>query len=275
MGPILLPPAQGAPRLGLVGAGLGQLARHCFPGIALPRHSPSRVLARMAPVRGASMVVQVLGEADRRKSDASDDALFYAAPRFVQHLDGGFRSRLTNLYRQRLPAGAQLLDLMTSWVSHLPEEISYQSVIGHGLNAAELQANPRLDRFWVQNLNQDQTLPLESASVDAALITAGWQYLQQPEAIAAELLRILRPGGQLVVAFSNRMFAQKAPKIWLEGSDQDHLRVVARVLMAQGWPQPELVAESTRSAGPLGWLGGQGDPFFAVIATKPIAWQDY
>ena len=65
------------------------------------------------------MVVQVLAEADRRKLDGADDALFYAAPRFVQHLDGGFRARLTELYRQRLPAGADLLDLMTSWVSHL------------------------------------------------------------------------------------------------------------------------------------------------------------
>jgi SAM-dependent methyltransferase len=147
------------------------------------------------------MVVQVLTEADRRKIDRSDDALFYAAPRFVQHLDGGFRARLTELYRQRLPAGSDLLDLMTSWVSHLPEEVRYPSVIGHGLNAEELQANPRLERFWVQNLNRDQTLPLGSASIDAVLITAGWQYLQQPEAIAAELLRILRPGGQLIVAF--------------------------------------------------------------------------
>ena len=224
----------------------------------------------MAQVRHTHMVVQVLSGADRRKLDGADDALFYAVPRFVQHLDGGFRARLTDLYRQRLPEGAQLLDLMTSWVSHLPEEIPYPSVIGHGFNAEELQANGRLNRFWVQNFNRDQTLPLEAASVDAVLITAGWQYLQQPEAIAAEVLRILRPGGQLIVAFSNRMFSQKAPRLWLEGTDQDHLLMVARVLVAQGWPEPELLAEPTRSPGPLGWLGGQGDPFFAVIATKPI-----
>ena len=224
----------------------------------------------MAQVRHTHMVVQVLSGADRRKLDGADDALFYAVPRFVQHLDGGFRARLTDLYRQRLPEGAQLLDLMTSWVSHLPEEIPYPSVIGHGLNAEELQANGRLHRFWVQNFNRDQTLPLEAASVDAVLITAGWQYLQQPEAIAAEVLRILRPGGQLIVAFSNRMFSQKAPRLWLEGTDQDHLLMVARVLVAQGWPEPELLAEPTRSPGPLGWLGGLGDPFFAVIATKPI-----
>jgi SAM-dependent methyltransferase len=214
-------------------------------------------------------VVPVLSEAERRKLDDSDDGLFYAEPRFVQHLDGAFRSRLTALYRQRIPAGTVVLDLMGSWVSHLPEDIAYAEVIGHGLNARELEANPRLDRHWVQNLNEDQSLPLADASVDAALIVAGWQYLQQPEAVAAELLRIVRPGGQLIVAFSNRMFFQKAPRIWTEGSDRERLTVVANVLMAQGWPLPEVIAEATRAEGPLGWLGGQGDPFLAVIAVKP------
>jgi SAM-dependent methyltransferase len=217
------------------------------------------------------MVVVVLSEAERRKLDDDDDALFYAEPRFVQHLDGAFRSRLTDLYRQRIPAGAVVLDLMGSWVSHLPEGTSYAEVIGHGLNARELEANPRLDRHWVQNLNLDQTLPLADASVDAVLIVAGWQYLQQPEAVAAELLRIVRPGGQLIVAFSNRMFFQKAPRIWTEGSDRERLTVVARVLMAQGWPLPEVIAEETRAEGPLGWLGGKGDPFLAVIAVKPAS----
>ena len=215
------------------------------------------------------MVIEVLSAAERQKLDARDDALFYAEPRFVQHLDAAFRSRLTALYRERIPRGAVLLDLMGSWVSHLPDDVEYAEVIGHGLNERELQANPRLSRHWVQNLNTDQRLPLADAAVDGALVVAGWQYLQHPEAIASELLRVVRPGGQLIVAFSNRMFAQKAPRIWLEGSDRDRLTSVARVLMAQGWPRPELVAEATRDAGPLGWFGGQGDPFFAVIATRP------
>ena len=215
------------------------------------------------------MVVMVLKESQRRKWDASDDALFYAEPRFVQHLDAAFRQRLTQLYRERIPAGAVVLDLMSSWVSHLPEEGSYGSVIGHGLNAKELAANPRLDRSWVQNLNQEQRLPLESKSVDATLIVAGWQYLQYPEPLAAELLRITRPGGQLIVAFSNRMFFTKAPQIWADGGDRDHLAYVAEVLTAQGWPAPTLIAESTRASGLAGLVGAKGDPFFAVIATKP------
>ena len=215
------------------------------------------------------MVVEVLSEAQRRKWDGSDDALFYAEPRFVQHLDEAFRQRLTQLYRERIPADAVVLDLMSSWVSHLPEDVSYSGVIGHGLNARELEANPRLTRRWVQNLNQDQKLPLEDASVDATLIVAGWQYLQYPEAVAAELLRITRPGGQLIVAFSNRMFFTKAPLIWSDGSDRDHLAYVGEVLIAQGWPTPTVIAESTRAVGVAGLFGAKGDPFFAVTATKP------
>jgi SAM-dependent methyltransferase len=214
--------------------------------------------------------VRVLSDGERLKLDASEDSLFYAEPRFVQHLDAAFRSRLTALYRQRIPACAVVLDLMGSWVSHLPEEVTYQEVIGHGLNAEELAANPRLDRHWVQDLNRDQHLPLADATVDAALIVAGWQYLQQPEAVAADLLRVVRPRGQVIVAFSNRMFFQKAPQVWTDGGDRDHLAYVARVLLAQGWGRPELIAENTRAAGPLGWIGAKGDPFFAVVSERPV-----
>ena len=214
------------------------------------------------------MVVEVLTEAQRRKWDSSDDLLFYAEPRFVHHLDQAFRERLTQLYRQRIPAKAVVLDLMSSWVSHLPDDVSYERVIGHGLNEKELAANPRLDSHWLQNLNLNQEIPLKSGTVDATLIVAGWQYLQQPEAVAAELWRITRPGGLVIVAFSNRMFFTKAPQVWADGSDREHLAYVAQVLMAQGWPRPELIAESTRAKGWKGVIDGQGDPFFAVIATK-------
>ena len=215
------------------------------------------------------MAVTVLSPAERDKLDRSDDSLFYAEPRFVHHLDASFRARLTQLYRERIPACAVVLDLMSSWVSHLPEDITYQEVIGHGLNTEELSANPRLDRHWLQNLNTTQQLPLADHSVDAVLIVAGWQYLQQPEAVAAELLRVVRPRGEVIVAFSNRMFFQKAPQIWTDGSDRDHLAYVAEVFTAQGWPTPQLVAEETPAPGVLGWIGGKGDPFFAVIASKP------
>ena len=216
-----------------------------------------------------SVAVELLSPAQRFKLDREDDAIFYRDPRFVHHLDGAFRARLTQLYRDRIPPCATVLDLMSSWVSHLPDDIRYERVIGHGLNAQELAANPRLDSHWMQNLNLDQTLPLPDAFVDTTLIVAGWQYLQFPEAVAAELLRITRPAGQVIVSFSNRMFFTKAPQIWTDSDDREHLDYVADVLTAQGWEQPSRIAETTKAEGPMGWIGAQGDPFFSVIATKP------
>jgi hypothetical protein len=55
----------------------------------------------------------------------------------VTHVDDTFLEKVTQLYRQRIPEGAAVLDLMSSWVSHLPPERRYSKVVGHGMNAAE------------------------------------------------------------------------------------------------------------------------------------------
>src|SRR5215469_9350856 len=114
------------------------------------------------------------------KLDAEDDEVFYEPARLVCHIDDGAIAALSGFYRAVLPAGGVLLDLMSSWVSHLPSEIAYGEVIGHGMNAEELAANPRLSRWFVQNLNRNPVLPLEDDSVDAAMICVSIQYLQRP-----------------------------------------------------------------------------------------------
>jgi hypothetical protein len=108
--------------------------------------------------------------------------LFYDHPRFVTHVDNNFIKQLTQVYRDLIPARARVLDLMSSWVSHLPEEVVYRHVEGHGLNTEELAKNPRLDHYFVQNLNENPKLPLEDRSFDAVLIAVSVQYLQYPEA---------------------------------------------------------------------------------------------
>ena len=212
------------------------------------------------------MTIQILTEDQRWKQDQNDDELFYREPRFVHHLDEAFRRRLTNLYLNHIPNNVTILDLMSSWVSHLPENVSYKEVVGHGLNEEELRKNPRLTRWWIQNLNKNQELPLDDESINVILIVAGWQYLEQPERVAAELLRVTTPGGKIIVAFSNRMFFTKAPMIWANGNNQDRLDYVARVLVTEGWQRPQIVSEQTRAIGFRGVFGIQGDPFFAVIA---------
>ena len=214
------------------------------------------------------MATKLLSDNQRFKLDREDDRVFYRDPRFVHHLDEGFRSRLTRLYRDRIPPCATVLDLGSSWVSHLPEEVRYDRVIGHGMNEAELKANPRLDDYWLQDFNRDQIIPLEAGTVDVCCAVAAWQYWTEPEAIAEELLRITRPGGLIIVAFSNRMFFTKAPQIWTDSSDGEHVEYVESVLSAQGWINPERVDEPTKAAGFAGLFGMSGDPFFAVIAHK-------
>src|ERR1700731_3415940 len=133
------------------------------------------------------------------KLDHEDDAIFYEPPRLVCHIDDGAIAALTGFYRTILPSGGVLLDLMSSWVSHLPSEIGYAQIIGHGMNATELAANPRLNRWFVQDLNRDTNLPLDAASVDVAMIGVSIQYLQQPVAVLREVARGLRPGLPVVI----------------------------------------------------------------------------
>ena len=103
---------------------------------------------------------------------------------------------------------------MSSWVSHLPPNIRYKKVIGHGMNQAELSSNERLDSFFVQNLNKKQNMPIEDSSIDVGLIVAGWQYLQYPEMVSLELSRVIKSDSFLIISFTNRAFWTKAPNIW-------------------------------------------------------------
>jgi Methyltransferase domain len=196
------------------------------------------------------------------KIDAEDDELFYEPPRLVYHIDEHAVAALTEFYRSVLPAGGVLLDLMSSWVSHLPPEVEYAEVIGHGMNAAELGANPRLSRWFIQNLNRDPRLPLADNSVDAAMICVSIQYLQQPVAALREIARVLRPGGPLVVSFSNRCFWTKAVAVWRALDDAGHARLVELYLRHAGF-------ERIETHGLAEWVEDVSDPMTAVVGRAP------
>ncbi len=183
------------------------------------------------------------------KQDSGDDLAFYAPPRLVTHIDEEAVATLTAYYRNVLPANSVLLDLMSSWVSHLPEDLPTAAVIGHGMNAEELAANPRLTRWFVQNLNQNAVLPLDDASCDAAMCCVGIQYLQQPVEVLSDVRRILRPGAPFVISFSNRCFPTKAVAIWRALDTNGHAALVRLYLERAGFSgvEIEVLADGQRS----------------------------
>ena len=205
---------------------------------------------------------------DRNKSDINDDAIFYQQPRFVHHLSDSFRNRLTSLYSEYLLNHHIILDLMSSWVSHLPSNISYKKVIGHGMNEAELSSNERLDKFFVQNLNKKQNMPIEDSSIDVGLIVAGWQYLQYPEMVSLELSRVIKSDSLLIISFTNRAFWTKAPNIWTYSSEEKRIEYVTSVLTSNGWRIEKILNEKTQDKKLFGFYSSESDPFFSVIARN-------
>jgi len=194
------------------------------------------------------------------KDDTSPDPQFYAQPRFVTHIDESAIAAVTDLYRALFPPGATVLDLMGSWVAHLPPEINYAEVIGHGMNEEELKANPRYTRYFLQDLNANPVLPLADASIGAAAICVSVQYLQRPVAVFREVKRVLKPGGVFAITFSNRCFPTKAVAIWLHLPIGQHQRLVSLYLDRAGFAsiEPRVVIPP----------GLPEDPLWAVIGRS-------
>ncbi len=187
------------------------------------------------------------------KADPSPDGDFYAFPRFVTHIDDGAIAAVTATYRAVLPPNGAILDLMSSWVSHLPGEVEYASVTGHGMNAEELAANPRLAHWFVQDLNVDPVLPLADASCDGACLCVSVQYLQRPVDVFQQVARVLQTGAPFVVSFSNRCFPTKAVMIWQALSGPDQQGLVAAYMEAAGFSNVETQASTPSDSDPL-WL---------------------
>jgi SAM-dependent methyltransferase len=187
------------------------------------------------------------------RQDESEDENFYLEPRFVTHIDDTTIHQLTQFYREQIAPGSRVLDLMSSWISHLPEDVAYAQVSGLGMNQAELEANPRLNDFCVQDLNNTPTLPFNNNAFDAVLITVSVQYLIKPFEVMAEINRCLAEGGQCIVAMSHRLFPTKAIQAFHVLSPSDRCQVVATYMARGGMTAVEAFDRSPASGDPL-WI---------------------
>lgn len=198
-----------------------------------------------------------------RRRDEEDDRLFYSLPRLVVHLDDGALTALTALYAKLLPPRGTVLDLMSSWRTHLPPSFA-GAVIGLGLNREEMQANPRLAQALVHDLNREPQLPFNDAAFDAVVCAVSVQYLTKPVEVFREVLRTLRAGGPFVVSFSNRCFPDKAVALWQAADDTQHAAIVTAYFVASAH-------EPGGAWGPLGeyaYTPAGGDPLWAVWACR-------
>lgn len=195
-----------------------------------------------------------------RRHDESDDSLFYSFPRLVVHIDDHAIGTLTGLYRRLLPPGGVILDLMSSWRSHLPPDLEPGTVMGLGMNPVEMAQNPQLDRYMVHDLNTFPQLPFEADIVDAVVCAVSVQYLVQPVTVFQEVYRALKPGALFIVSFSNRCFPNKAIAAWLAATDEAHVSLVKQYFQEAGhWIDIDTFVD----------IPEEGDPLFAVWARKP------
>ena len=215
------------------------------------RAVPAYLPAMPGPLRIADLPPRAFAKAD----PSSDDA-FYACPRMVAHIDAGAVAAVGALYAELIPAGARVLDLMSSRYSHFPEGFSPKRVTGHGMNADELAANPALDDWFVQNLNEDQALPLDTDGLGAVTCCVSVQYLQHPVAVFAEVARTLRPGAPFIATYSNRCFPTKAVAVWRSLPPAGQAAYLAAAMEEAG-----LAAEAREVLAP----GQGGDPLWAVV----------
>ena len=178
----------------------------------------------------------------------------------IADVDAAALAAITEIYRDVMPEGGAILDVMSSWVSHLPPEIVYRRVAGIGIDACVLAENPFLDEWRVQDLNRDPMLPYGNGEFDGAAICGAIQHLTRPAEVIREIGRVLRPGAPLVVTFSQRCLATKAIACWCLLDDAAQLCLVARHFVEAGnWTDIRCIDRTP----PTG-----GVPLYAVIAKS-------
>jgi len=168
------------------------------------------------------------------RKDETDDSRFYGAPRLVHHLDKTARELVRDFYSRFVKDGMTVLDLMSSWTSHLPEKVKPVAVHGLGMNKTELEQNPALTDIRTHDLNSDPLLPYESERFDIVVCTVSVEYLTQPIAVFSEVARVLKPGGPFLVTFSNRWFPPKAVGIWEKIHEFERMGLVMEYFLQSG-----------------------------------------
>jgi len=204
--------------------------------------------------------------------DEADDAIFYLKERKVHHLDAHARKTISDIYANIIKPADRVLDLMSSWESHIPENIENIKVSGLGMNGIELQANPMLDDYQIHDLNKDSLVPYANDMFDVVICTASVEYLTNPLKVFKQINRVLKPGGQCIMTFSNRWFPSKSILPWSEIHEFERIGLVMEYFKQSGWQGAINTLSSKGLHRPIDdphYTKTQvSDPVYAVWCTK-------
>lgn len=205
---------------------------------------------------------------DFSRLDGSLDSKFYSETRFVEHVDENAVKLMEEYIAKELKDDDKVLDIGSSWTSHIRDASRLSQVSGIGMNEAELKTNTALTDFQVLDLNQNPSpkLPYPDKTFDVALCQLSIDYFVHPLELMKETSRVLRQGGKVIILFSNRLFLSKAVGVWTGADDIDHAYTVGAYLHYCGDICFESISAydlSLRSRGKV-----VGDPLYAVVATK-------
>jgi len=200
------------------------------------------------------------------RANNEPDAIFFAQRQPDTLMDMGARTAVTALYRTALPEAGTILDLMSGAFSHYPDDIPFEKITGLGINLATLEANSRLTERLVHDLNTTPALPFEDGTFDAVTLCDGFAYLTAPLTVLQEITRVLRPGGSLVVTFSDNFHGPKAVAMWQALEAADRIRLLS-ALMARA----DLIDLDTGEVTPPEDLTAWKDSVYAIIGRKSQA----
>lgn len=206
------------------------------------------------------------------RDDEQTDTAFYKDPRMVNHIDETARENLSMLYGKYIKPKSRVLDLMSSWQSHLPDNLELNCLVGLGMNEQELAANPKLTGYHIHDLNRKPSLPFGDESFDAVICSLSVEYLTHPFDVFQDIPRILSPDGQCIITFSNRWFPSKTIRIWPHLHEFERLGLVTEYLLNTGCFE-NLKTHSVRGyprpyTDPYFPKIKQSDPLFLISGTK-------
>jgi SAM-dependent methyltransferase len=131
------------------------------------------------------------------------------------------------LFRAAIGSGKRVLDLGCRSGALTRHFLEGNSVVGLDVDACALEKAAALGIEPVQ-ANVEEPLAFESASFDAVVAGELFEHLQFPDALVAEIRRVLKPGGVLVGSVPNAFRLQSRLR-FLRGrapeDDPTHLRM--------------------------------------------------